>query len=68
MVESLDSVVIRSRIEATHTGSLLGIPATGKSFTYEATDMLRIQDSRIVWRWMLSDLYAIEQQLKESII
>lgn len=68
VIEGQDSVVIRSRIEATHVGSLLSIPATGKRFSYEATDMVRIQDGRIVWRWLLSDLYAIEQQLKSSIV
>lgn len=67
VVEGVDSVVIRSRIEATHVGLLLGIPATGKRFTYESTDMLRVHHGRIVWRWLLSDLYAIEHQLKASI-
>ncbi len=66
VVEGVDSIVIRSRIEATHVGPLLGIPATGKRFTYESTDMLRVRHGRIVWRWLLSDLYAIEHQLKVS--
>jgi predicted ester cyclase len=66
VVEGADTVVIRSLYEATHTGPFLGIPATGRRIAYEAVDMLRVAEGRIVWRYLLMDLYGIEKQLRQS--
>jgi predicted ester cyclase len=64
-VEGADTVVIRTRYEATHTGTFLGIAPTGRHIAYQAVDMLRVADGRIVWRYLLMDLYGIEQQLRQ---
>lgn len=66
VIESADTVVIRSRTEATHTGPLLDIPPTGKRFAYDSVDILRTQEGRIVWRWLMSDLHAILRQLRPT--
>jgi predicted ester cyclase len=63
IVEGSDAVVIRSRYEAVHTGSFLTIAPTGRHISYEAVDMFRVADGRIVWRYLLLDLYGIQQQL-----
>ena len=66
VVEDADTVVIRSLIEATHTGTFLHIAPTGHRVAYEAVDMLRVADGRIVWRFLLMDLYGIQQQLQHA--
>lgn len=65
VVEGTDTVVIRSLIEATHSGTFLGIAPTGRRVAFEAVDMLRVADHRIVWRYLLFDLYGIQQQLQQ---
>jgi predicted ester cyclase len=65
VVEGADTVVIRSLIEATHSGTFLGIAPTGRRVAFEAVDMLRVADHRIVWRYLLFDLYGIQQQLQQ---
>ena len=64
VVEGTDTVVMRSLIEATHTGTFLGIPPTGRHISFEAVDMLRVSQNRIVWRYLLFDLYGIQQQIQ----
>lgn len=64
VVEGVDTLVIRSLIEATHSGTFLGIPRTGHRVSFEAVDMLRVADGRIVWRFLLFDLYGIQRQLQ----
>jgi predicted ester cyclase len=66
VVEGADTVVIRTLYEATHTGTFLGIAPTGRQIAYEAVDILRIANDRIVWRYLLMDLYSIEQQLRQA--
>ena len=66
VVEGADTVVIRWLMEATHTGTFLGIAPTGRRVAYEMVDMLRVADGRIVWRYLLMDLYGIEQQLRHA--
>jgi predicted ester cyclase len=63
VVESADMLVIRSRIEATHTGELLGQAPTGRRVSYDAVDMYRIRDGRIVWRYLLCDWHGVLGQL-----
>jgi predicted ester cyclase len=66
VVEGADAVVIRSLYEATHTGAFLGIAPTGKRIAFETVDLLRVADDRIVWRYLLMDLYGIERQLQPA--
>jgi predicted ester cyclase len=66
IVEGADTVVIRTLYEATQTGTFLGIAPTGRHIAYEAVDILRVADGRIVWRYLLMDLYGIEQQLRQA--
>ena len=66
VVEGADTVVIRSLYEATHTGTFLGIAPTGRKIAFEAVDMLRVAEGRIVWRYFLIDLCGIEQQLRRA--
>jgi predicted ester cyclase len=65
VVEGADTVVIRSLIEATHSGTFLGIAPTGRRVAFEAVDMLQVANHHIVWRYLLFDLYGIQRQLQQ---
>ncbi len=47
----------------TNTGSLLGMPPTGKSITMPWIDIYRLRDGKIVDHWHVEDLVALSQQL-----
>jgi predicted ester cyclase len=55
VIETDDTLVRREHITATRSGPFLGVAPTGKRVTYDAVDMFRIADERIVWRYLLCD-------------
>jgi predicted ester cyclase len=59
MVAEGELVSVRFDIEATHEGPLFGIPATGRRLRWDAIDLYRISDGRIVEEWALDDALAI---------
>jgi predicted ester cyclase len=63
VIETRDALVIRSVITATHSGEFMGIPATGRTVTYDAVDMFRIKGGRIVWRFLICDWKGVTDQL-----
>jgi predicted ester cyclase len=63
VIEAADTLVIRSVITATHDGEFMGIPATGRIVTYDAVDMFRVKDGRIVWRFLICDWNGVTRQL-----
>jgi len=54
-----DTVAVRYVVEATHQGNLLGIPATGRRVRWEAVDVYRVSNGKIVEEWAADDLLAI---------
>ena len=54
-----DTVAVRYVVEATHTGDLLGIPATGRRVRWDAVDVYRVANGKIVEEWAGDDLLAI---------
>ena len=48
---------------ATHTGDLMGMPATGKSFEVPAIDMLRFENGKLAEHWGLFDMPLMMMQL-----
>jgi predicted ester cyclase len=54
-----DTVAVRYVVEATHTGDLLGIPATGRRVRWDAVDVYRVGNGTIVEEWVGDDLLAI---------
>jgi predicted ester cyclase len=63
IIEAGDALVIRSVITATHSGEFMGIPATGRTVSYDAVDMFRVKDGRIVWRFLICDWKGVTDQL-----
>jgi predicted ester cyclase len=63
VVEGQHAVVVRQRVEATHTGAFLGIAATGRRIAWDTISIVHVRDGRVVGQWVQADLYGIVQQL-----
>lgn len=63
VVVSGDRVAVRSSCRGTHTGELLGVPATGRQIEFRAADIHRLADGRIVQTWHLEDYCGLATQL-----
>ena len=53
----------RTTVTGTHTGDLMGMPATGKHISVEAVDIGRIENSQAKERWGGLNMYAMLTQL-----
>ena len=58
-----DKVVTRWTANGTHTGELMGIPATGKQVTVTGIDINRVSGGVSVEHWTEFDQMAMMQQL-----
>jgi predicted ester cyclase len=58
-----DKVVHRWRLDGTNSGSLMGIPPTGKAMTVRGTTTVRMEDGKIAERWANVDELGMLQQL-----
>jgi predicted ester cyclase len=63
VVAADDSVVVRYVIEATHTGNLLGLEATGRRLRWDAVDVYHLADGMIIEEWAGDDLAEILYQV-----
>jgi predicted ester cyclase len=63
VIASGDLVALRLVVSATHTGNLLGVPATDHRIRWDAVDIYRVtEDRRISEQWAFEDLAAILSQ------
>jgi steroid delta-isomerase-like uncharacterized protein len=58
-----DWVVTRVLVKGTHTGELAGIPATGKTLDFTASDFFRMADGKVVESWHNVDDLGLLQQI-----
>ena len=58
-----DRFASRTTVTGTHTGDLMGIPATGQHISVGAVDIGRIHDGQAQERWGGLDMYALLTQL-----
>ena len=63
LIEVGDKVVVRSVGTGTQRAEFLGVPPTGKRFTFRALEIHRFEDGRIVESWHIQDYYAMLAQL-----
>ena len=63
VVEQGDMIAARFETHGTHTGELLGIAPTGRSFSVSGYDLLRIKDGRASEHWGTVDTMSMFQQL-----
>lgn len=61
-----DLVTTRKRITATHTGEILGIPASNKEVVINIIDMIRVQDGKYVEHWGQSNFEEVLKQISEK--
>ncbi|MEO8757073.1 MAG: ester cyclase [Devosia sp.] len=59
-----DKVVTRKTIRGTHTGPLMGIPATGRAVAISVIDIVRLEDGLYREHWGLNTLSALLTQLR----
>jgi steroid delta-isomerase-like uncharacterized protein len=59
IVAERDTVAVRFVVEATHKGDLLGIPATGRRVRWDAVDVYRVENGKIVEEWASDDMLAV---------
>ncbi|MEU2737283.1 ester cyclase [Streptomyces sp. NPDC007095] len=65
VVEGRDAVTIRFRVEATHVGEFLGVPATGRRISFQAIRIVKIREGRVTGQWAQLDLWGIYSQLTD---
>jgi steroid delta-isomerase-like uncharacterized protein len=58
-----DRVVTRWRLEGTHEGPLMGIPASGNHVSIEGIRIDRIENGRIAESWMQMDSLSLLEQI-----
>ena len=63
VLECGSAVVVRSRVEATHTGEFLGVPATGRRIAWDNVAIVHVEDGRVVGQWAQPDLWGIHEQI-----
>ena len=64
VVDGGDKVVARVRFTGTHTGELMGMPATGRTVDVQVIDIMRFADDGLVHEhWGVFDQMAMMQQL-----
>lgn len=64
MVAEGDDVTVRWRMQATHTGELMGVAATGKQVSMEAFALFRFVGDRVSERHAVVDRLGLLQQIK----
>lgn len=57
------TVAMRITSRGTHEGEFVGIDATGREIEVQQTAFVRIEDGKIVERWLLPDNLGLLQQL-----
>ncbi len=63
MIAEGDKVAVRATMSGTHRGEFMGIPATNKSFSITAIDIVEIRDGKATAHWGEVDQGAMMEQL-----
>ncbi|WP_337268687.1 ester cyclase [Oryzifoliimicrobium ureilyticus] len=61
-----DKVTTRKTISGTHTGTLLGVPATGKKIAIDVIDIVRVEDGKYAEHWGLNTLSTVLAELAKA--
>ena len=63
MVAEGDKVALKLSVTATHTGTVMGAPATGKNLAWDAYAIYRLKDGQLIDRWEMLDSFSFMSQL-----
>ena len=61
-----DTVILRTTTTATHTGDLLGVPATGRTVRYVGVGTYRVIDGNIGEERLNDDLFGLTQTINAA--
>ena len=51
LIEEHERSAVRARFTGTHSAELCGVPATGKKISFEALEIFRVKNGKIVESW-----------------
>ncbi len=63
MVSEGDKVVLRWRVEGTHTGEFMGVAPSNKKITLGITEIFRVENGQLVEAWDQFDQLGLMQQI-----
>ena len=63
MIAERDLVVSRITVTGTHSGEIMGAPATGKRVTFHGMDMIRVRDGKASEVWHEGDDMMVLMEL-----
>ena len=63
MLAEGDKVALSVTFSGTHKGDLMGMAPTGKRFSMNAHDIMRIENGKLKEHWGVSDMMGMMQQL-----
>ncbi len=63
IVSDENHVWVYGAYSGTHRGEWLGIPATNKNYRFDAVDIFRIEDGKLVEHWDVLDIHTLFNQL-----
>ncbi len=63
MVSEGDKVVLRWRVEGTHTGEFMGVAPSNKKITLGVTEIFRVENGQLVEAWDQFDQLGLMQQI-----
>jgi steroid delta-isomerase-like uncharacterized protein len=66
LISEGDKVVVRWRLLGTHLGTFRGIAATGRAIVLEGIAIYRVDDGKLMERWVVTDLYGLLQEIGET--
>jgi predicted ester cyclase len=67
LIAERDRVVVRWRLVGTHEGAFGGIAPTGRPIVLKGIAIYRVENGRLMERWVVSDLYgALEESHASS--
>ncbi|HSG59368.1 MAG TPA: ester cyclase [Woeseiaceae bacterium] len=61
-----DRVVVHWRLLATQQGEFFGIAATGAPISLQGIAIYRVQDGKLMERWVVYDLYGLIEQVRSA--
>jgi len=64
VIAEADRVAVRLTSSATHTGTFMGQPPTGRRYSIQEIHVFRIRDGRVSEHWHEFDKLALLEQLK----
>ena len=59
-----DRVVVRWRLLGTHKGAFGGIAPTGRAIALKGIAIYRVEDGKLMERWVVTDLYGLLEEIR----